>query len=312
MLEIVLTGDVCSLFGGILVLLFLGNLLADTRQKRAGVVLAVLGFLAFLAFAWGQTPPHNADRLFNLLRSLLASGFTLGMAWLVLPLVMGVWQFLKLAQAASLASAQEWERKERARIAAERGTAGDGGGGEKQADAGAEQAKKAAEELAKQEAEAGHTAKAEAERRRQEADLRSEKGKAREHLREFYGRNEPLLEAAYTRSELEAFVAADMHDGLELPALWGVCLKKLAELRTLADRQREKERKEEGRRAVRNLRLKKLDAEIEACREKIANAERTQQDSDLLEDEKRGLVLKIRELEHQKESLNTLQEGDEP
>src|SRR5438445_778559 len=153
MLEILRTGDVCSLVVGILILVWLGHWFANQRQKSTGGVLAVLTFLAYGMYAWEEAPPHDAGHLLNLIiRSLLACGYMLGLAWLVLPLVMGLWQLVRLAREASSARVREWEKQEEAWRSAELlGVTAQEEEREKAAQ-GAEQAKKHQEEGAKQQA----------------------------------------------------------------------------------------------------------------------------------------------------------------
>jgi hypothetical protein len=59
MFDIINGGDLCHLTGVIVILLLLGRLLADERQKAWGTVLAVLAFLVFAVLS-----PTDAEDLF--------------------------------------------------------------------------------------------------------------------------------------------------------------------------------------------------------------------------------------------------------
>lgn len=116
MLHILQTGDICSLFSSIVILLMLGNLFADHRQKQIGGVLVVLAFLAHLGYSWDRTLPHSAEEVFTIiLRSVAAAGFTLGLSWLVLPIVLRTWELVRMSLDASAKNAQEWQQQEHAR-----------------------------------------------------------------------------------------------------------------------------------------------------------------------------------------------------
>ena len=58
----------------------------------------------------------------------------------------------------------------------------------------------------------------------------------------------------------------------------------------------------------RNIRIKQIDAEIRNCQEKISRLASSGQDLDFIEDETHALLMKIRQLEEQKELLSTLGE----
>lgn len=95
-LQILDDGDPCSIGVAILILLWFGHFLADPRQRRQGIGLAGVAFLAFGAFRYSVMPPDSGEDLQRLaLRSLLAAGLILGLAWIVLPLGSGCFQFLR-------------------------------------------------------------------------------------------------------------------------------------------------------------------------------------------------------------------------
>src|SRR5437660_3933188 len=120
MLDIINRGhaDVCPLTGVILIMVVLGRLVASERQKMCGVVLGIVGFLVYGAYALQEFPPKSAEHLFAIaLRSLIVFGLVVGLSWLILPLVVGgaimIWRRMKETSAAADAEyqrvQQEWE-----------------------------------------------------------------------------------------------------------------------------------------------------------------------------------------------------------
>lgn len=148
--------------------------------------------------------------------------------------------------------------------------------------------------------------RAEAERRRSEADLHSDREGARQHLEQFCRTHETLLADVFPPALLHAFLRSQMPDSIGATDLWGIAQKKITELLPVIQQGREQLRKEEERRAARELRLKNLNAEIASNREKIERLKKSGLDADTVEDETQGLLVKIRHLEEQQELLKTL------
>src|SRR6266542_151871 len=111
MFDIINRGDLWSLAGVVFILLFLGKFIADERQKAWGLAVAILAFLAFGSIAFQNAPPENAENLFAItLRSLVAFGLALGMSWLVLPLIAGLWRHFWQRFKAAFHAAQQWSK----------------------------------------------------------------------------------------------------------------------------------------------------------------------------------------------------------
>ena len=109
LLDIIDHGDVCSLTGVIIILVWLGSVFAGDRQKRWGGALAVLSFLAYGAYALCRFRPGSAEELFAIsLRALVTSGVALGLSWLILPIVTVVAGSVRRKLGASAASSRAW------------------------------------------------------------------------------------------------------------------------------------------------------------------------------------------------------------
>ena len=112
MLKIIDQGDICPLFGVMLILFVPGWMVASDRQKKWGVVIGVIGFLAYGGYALDAFPPKNADAVFSIaLRALTVFGLVWGLSLLILPLVYGVFVFLREKVRKARAVAEDARRK---------------------------------------------------------------------------------------------------------------------------------------------------------------------------------------------------------
>ncbi len=96
-----------------------------------------------------------------------------------------------------------------------------------------------------------------------------------------------------------AFCRVAMPEGLTADQLWKVCLDKITELLPNVVNGRKSQ-----------IRLKQIDAEINACQQRIDRFEFSGQEPYVIEDEKRGQLLKMQQLEAQKQLLVTLNHGE--
>jgi hypothetical protein len=144
--------------------------------------------------------------------------------------------------------------------------------------------------------------------RRNDAATQPGREAARKHLNDFCHAHEELLVSAFPSALMEAFIACEMSDTLSPAQLWAVCHRKIAELQPIILQEQAKKKADEERVKKRNIRIKQIDAEIRTCQEKIARLASSGQDLDFIEDETHGLLMKIRQLEEQKELLSTLGE----
>src|SRR6266446_8828675 len=91
MMHVIDNGNLSALVGANVILLWLGNKFAESRQKKWGGFLAILAFLGYCGYAFDRTPPRDAERLFEItVRALVTFGLTLGFSWIVLALLAGV------------------------------------------------------------------------------------------------------------------------------------------------------------------------------------------------------------------------------
>lgn len=302
-------GDPCSLTLLALLLIFLGGkIVADKPHLYLwGLRLAVAGFVGFTAYQLLRYPFPQAEELLGFaLRSLLAAGLVLGLAWILLPIISFFYQLVigqpaaRLQRWAALAQDQAaaWQDQQYAQEQRLQQQA--------EAQRAAVERDRQAEEQRRRDEQAKE--RQEEEKRQAEAALRANQQTVRQHLRDFYQAHSKWLAEVYPPAMLEAFIAAEMHDGLELIQLWAVCQKKIAELYQLVIQLRDQDRQREERQAARNIRLKKIEAEIAQCRQKIQRLEQLpgeELDRAAVEDEILGLEDRIRQLEEEKELLLT-------
>src|SRR5262245_7366154 len=87
-LDILDRGDLCTPVLVILLLLWLGDHVADKGHRGCGRYLSILAFLVYGACAALGRPPRNGEDLLGItVRSLLAAGLVLGGSWVVLPVI---------------------------------------------------------------------------------------------------------------------------------------------------------------------------------------------------------------------------------
>jgi hypothetical protein len=136
--------------------------------------------------------------------------------------------------------------------------------------------------------------------------LHAEREAARNHLADFYAEHRELLAAVFPPALLQAFLACEMPDSLPPEQLWAICQGKIAEWQPIIVQERAKRKTADERMTRRNLQVRKIDAEIRAHQDKMSRLANSGLDAAFIEDETHGLLMKIRELEEQKELLLTL------
>lgn len=114
-------GDPCSLAGVILILLCLGNFVADEQERAYGLRIAILIFLAFGILASCYAPPRDAQTALTIaIRSVVAFGLALGFSWIVLPLVLRLSRILSRRLKQSLGATGTWISERRHQAEADR------------------------------------------------------------------------------------------------------------------------------------------------------------------------------------------------
>ena len=94
MLDILEEGDYCTLGITVFILLWLGGMIADPTAKKFSGGIAVMCFVGYGVYALLEMPPKSgADVLGITLRSLIAFGGTLGLAWIILPVLLLAYRF---------------------------------------------------------------------------------------------------------------------------------------------------------------------------------------------------------------------------
>jgi hypothetical protein len=112
MLKIIDQGDICPLFGVMLILFVPGWMVASDRQKKWGVVIGVIAFLLYGGYALDAFPPKNADAVFSIaLKALTAFGLVWGLSLLILPLVYGAFVFVREKVRKARAASEDARRK---------------------------------------------------------------------------------------------------------------------------------------------------------------------------------------------------------
>lgn len=204
--DILHQGDLCSLGLTLAILLWVGHRLRGRSDERISVGCAGLAFLGYAVYDFKSSRWLDANELLHLaIRSLVAAGFVLGLAWICVPLFMwgkhiliepllqklSFWKAGVLVKKV-LREQRRWQEEEdrRARQAAERW----------------EQERPEREK-----------------QQRAEAALRQEEYQAREEARadcEFlYSIHEPELRERFPRSQFEAFLTKLTSKSLkEVPA----------------------------------------------------------------------------------------------
>lgn len=206
LIRIIDQGDVCTLGFVVVLLLWVGRLMADQRQQYIGSILAA-AVLVLFAIRGLLQPITTAEGLLQVtVRSLVASGLTLGASWIVLPLaalpfrflIRVCWETPKRQSHGRQERRKEWQQREDERRSVKEREDRE----RKERDEAAERGR----------LEAGKKQEEVAEATRKEAEKKTE---LRASIEKWFDEHEALLES-YPRVRFHAWLERNLSAGTSL------------------------------------------------------------------------------------------------